>query len=301
MRLNWDVAQYGPNDKFEHDCSLASVCTTGNMVRLDIVNQYVTTSPRVYDWSDVDRRVNTVVGFGMKVCAMVPYWTPEHGKAQVTDNKALLNHLNFVETMINRYGNKIIAVEFGNEPNLKDVQPGGANPVFQAAIAVQVKKVIPHGVWCISPGMAPANTGSGSLRPADYLAQFWPRVAGVFNYCGIHPYGRSADINQPWSTLGQMPGIFAGITGVPFWCTEYNGANPVLTVNAQWVAQTLPWLDTVKDAKTKRLLVDQVFIYAMSDPASDNNRNYQLGCIDGSGNPRPVMNEITGWVAENPS
>lgn len=299
MKLSWNVAQYGPDDKFTRDCFVASTCTTSNMVRLDLVNQYITQRPGVYDWSDADRRVNQVVAFGMKVCAMIPYWTPEHGKRQVADLKAVANHVAFVRALVARYGNKILAYELGNEPNIKSVNPDGAKPEFQAKIAVAVKKALPAGALVCSPGMSPSYSSNGSLSPYDYLERMWPKCPGVFNRVGIHPYGREQDAGQSWSTLGMMPKIYNNITHLPFFCTEYNAGGPIPSTNATWVHDTLPWLDNLKDPKGHSM-VSEVFIYAMSDPGTDGNPFIVLGCIDENNNARPVLGVIQDWVRANP-
>lgn len=301
MKIDWNVAQYGPDEKFQRDLFVAGASTTGNLIRLDIVNQYITTSPGHYDWTDADRRVNEVVAFGMRVLAMIPYWTPEHGKGQVLDATALTNHKHFVEAVIARYGSKIAGIQLGNEPNIKSVTPGGAKPGFQAGVAKAVASVIPSNYPLVSPGMSPAASGNGDLSPTDYLAQFWPKCPGVFDYCGIHPYGRWQDDKQSWSTLGQMPNIYAAITKVPFYCTEYNAATPFDDTNYVWVRDTLPWLRDLKDKKTGHSIVSHCFIYAMSDPVTDNSPYIKLGMINPDGTARRVLSAVQSFVEDNPT
>jgi hypothetical protein len=288
MALDWNVNQYGSDTLFQRDLDRVAAITPGAMVRLDAVDEYITSSPGVYNWSDLDRRVNEVGARSLIPHLMIPYWMDGYDKNQPDNATVIANHVAFTRALGLRYSTRVKSAELGNEPNLATpFAPDCAKPELQARIAIQVADSLPTSWTLVSPGMAPASSNGCSLSPTDYLARFWPIAGYKFDAAAIHPYGRSADASQSWSTLGQIPGIHT-MTGVPIWATEYNGWVLPDSTNATWVAQTLPWLDALG-------YVPHTFIFAMTDPTTESGPH--LGVYDSAGNPRPVLSSITGWLS----
>lgn len=299
MALGWCVDQYGNDTHFQRDLDRAATMSPGDSIRLDVVDEYVTRADGTRDWSATDHKIGSVARRGLTPHLMIPYWMRGYDKLQSSDPTVIAKHVQFAKETGQRYGPVVKSAEDGNEGNRQgDFAPDGAKPELQANISLQVCAVLPSTWTLVSPGMAPAPTSGGSLTPTDYLARYWPIAGRVHQGCGIHPYGRSADAGYSWSVLGQMPGIYK-LTKVPFWCTEYNGWKLPDATNAQWVAETLPWLADLRGGGLlqRRRIVQSAFIFAMSDPSTETSTSGHLGCIDANGNDRPVLATIANWIA----
>lgn len=309
--LSFNVGQYDTPAVLSRDVACVAELSPRAHVRLDAVWRYCSDpSGKVYNFTSLDAKVNTVVAAGLGVRFMIPMWAPDGvlagapDKTQIKTGAALSSYTAFVKALGLRYADRVKGASLGNECNIQQpFAPDGADPAWQATVTNSVVPVLPKHWKLYSPGMAPSYDvidPSGfvhSLSPLTYLTRYWaklnPRVALQLHGVEIHPYGRAADVTQAWSTLGMLRSINT-LTSKPIDASEYN--DTWQASDAQKAIDVPLGLDYLAGLP----FVERVFIYAMSDKVTEATPpGYHLGLIDSAGNKRPVYGAIETWINEH--
>lgn len=303
--LSFCYDQYGAPSTWNRDLAQIVGVERRAFVRHDAVWEYIDSSGQGrYAWTgspSLDARVALVLSKRLRNHLVVPMWAPASfrsgapSKTQIKTEDALGAFTEFCRALGKHLGPKVRSWEPGNEPNLKNpFAPDGADPEWQAQVTNAVALVVPSSWRLITPGLAPASDGSGSLSPLTYLETYWaaltPEVQDKVHAVGIHPYGRASDADESWSVLGKLDDIH-DLTGKPLWATEQNtDGNDNDAQRATNEPLALTFLQNLD-------YVERTFVYAMSDPGTDSSVRW--GCTTKAGKPRPILGAIRSWATAN--
>ena len=149
-------------------------------VRFDLDWDALETSPGVWNFDKMDSLVAMARSNGIRILPILAYdvkWaTPAW--------KHLPEYLNYVETVVRRYGDAMPCVEIWNEPNLQGFWRGRPDGAEYASLLIPAYRKIKE----LNPGIAVAYGGT-SLIPLDYIeASFKAGAAQAMDVMCIHPY-----------------------------------------------------------------------------------------------------------------
>lgn len=234
-----------------------------NIAGFDWVRQQVhwkdiEAAPGVYYWDEFDHIVADVAASNIQLLVNIvqspPFYAPGNG-GKPYDPVVMGN---FVAAMVERYGNRIAAIEIWNEPNLA-VENGGRVTPEDPGRYVELLAECYRRIKAINPNIyvlaaAPASTGvfdpNRAVPDIDYLRAMYTYKDGMirnyFDAQAVHPGGAA---NAPdWlypDVLGNRPGwndhpthyfrhvenvralmIAHGLGDRQIWITEYGWATP---------------------------------------------------------------------------
>ena len=195
--------------------------------------------PETFDWTQLDRAVNSARAAGMSVDLIIdgcPPWAAMVGaRGDPSPQPASSSqYATWAAKVATRYAPKGVGMfEIWNEPNnLRFWQPAPNPSAYTADLvaAYSAIKAVDPSAFVISGGLAPGQGTNSS--PIDFLkAMYADGAKGSFDALGYHPYSYPAlpDTYESWSGWSQMaqtsPSIRSvmtsnGDSGKPIWITK---------------------------------------------------------------------------------
>jgi large repetitive protein len=266
----------------------------------------------VYNWSAVDRMVNSATARDIKVLAVVnttPLWAGVSGGTPLSAAPADPQEFaQFVGALATRYAGKIGAYEVWNEPNgyqFWSPSPDAAAYTALLKAAYPVIKAADPDAVVIAAGLGSVITfGNLTIDPVTYLQQMYAAGAGgYFDAVAVHPYlytkmfstpspYPSAPINQVEAMHEVM--VANGDGAKAIWATEYG--QPAGIVSEQNQA------DYIGDfLRTWRGLdyAGPGFIHTIRDYDSSSANSSTFGVYHNDWTPKPAVEVIEEVIDEN--
>lgn len=227
-------------------------------VRQQVHWKDIEASPGVYYWDELDNIVADVSASNLKLLVNIvqsPSFYPPGNGGKPNDPRVMGN---FVAAMVERYGDRIAAIEIWNEPNLA-VENGGRVTPEDPGRYVEILAECYRRIKAINPNIyvlaaAPASTGvfdpERAIPDIDYLRAMYTYRDGMirdyFDAQAVHPGGAA---NAPDWLYPEFPGdrpgwndhpthyfrhvenvralmIEHGLGDRQIWITEYGWATP---------------------------------------------------------------------------
>lgn len=227
-------------------------------VRQQVHWKDIEAAPGVYYWDELDNIVADVSVSNLKLLVNIvqsPSFYPPGNGGKPSDPKVMGN---FVAAMVERYGDRIAAIEIWNEPNLA-VENGGRVTPEDPGRYVEILAECYRRIKAINPNIyvlaaAPASTGvfdpERAIPDSEYLRAMYTYKDGMirdyFDAQAVHPGGAA---NAPDWLYPELPGnrpgwndhpthyfrhvenvralmIEHGLGDRQIWITEYGWATP---------------------------------------------------------------------------
>ncbi|MBV0892977.1 cellulase family glycosylhydrolase [Paracoccus sp. Z118] len=272
--------------------------------------------PDSFDWSEMDRIVDTAASFGISVLPVVgstPEWaweTPE----QITPPTDPGAFGRFMSEAVRRYAPRGIHVwEIWNEPNLKGPFPPRPDPAAYAmllkAAAPAIRAADPQATIILG-GLAAASStdrGGRAMAAAEFLnAVYEAGAGGSFDAVGFHPYTGDdlPDIGARRSSWGMMAGPIRDVMAahgdqdMRIWITEYGAPTneeeggvsearqAELLASGVRLARETPW-------------IGPLFWYSYRDLGTDpDDAEDWFGLMAEDGRPKPVRDTLERILSE---
>lgn len=198
----------------------------------------------VYDWSRHDQLITYLAAKNLDISIMLH---PENSSYDVTEKPAIVSNstyhtawLNFIEALVNRYGDKVKRWEIGNEEDFNQSWKPAANPAAYSAFLISTSnkiRSIQSDAFIIMGGVTPFPTVAGSSYGSrKFLKEcFDLHVLDYVNAVGIHPYRSKPEGPFDWEFYSPVPlnessfeaeinylkNLIAGYkSGIELWNTE---------------------------------------------------------------------------------
>jgi Cellulase (glycosyl hydrolase family 5) len=266
----------------------------------------------VYNWSAIDRMVNSATARDMTVLGMVdttPLWAGVSGglplSAAPDDPQEFAQ---FMGALATRYAGKIGAYEIWNEPNgyqFWSPSPDAAayTELLKAAYPV-IKAADPDAV-VIAAGLGSVITfGSLTVDPVTYLQQMYDAgAAGYFDAVAFHPYLYTKMFSTP-SVYPSAPNnqveamheimVANGDGAKAIWATEYGQPAGIVSEQSQ--------ADYIGDfLRTWRGLdyAGPTYIHTIRDYDSSSANTSTFGVYHNDWTPKPAVTVIEEVIEEN--
>jgi polysaccharide biosynthesis protein PslG len=278
-----------------------------------------------YDFTDLDRVVNSANASGIKLIARVDH-QPEWSRTIPAENGPSDNpedYADIISAIVARYGSaRLPVIEVWNEPNL--TREWGNAPINRESAAQYVhmlqrayeeaKKKDPN-ITILSAGLSPTGTADGTAQPDDqYL--MWMYEEGLARWTdGIGLHGNSyglppetplmSDPSRPHASfyfrrVEQLHDIMvqAGDGNKQVWLLEFGYTSDKVNPSYSWFAidentKADYIVKALKYAKTNWPWVAQMTVWAFADPEwTQANEQYWWAITEPDGSPRPAYTAI---------
>jgi hypothetical protein len=193
-----------------------------------------------FDWSHIDRVVDSARSRGLTVLALpayTPTWARPPGTTAMHPPSDPADFARFVAAAAVRYaGRGVGAWEVWNEPNLAHFWQPGPDPAAYTRLLTlasrAVRQVDPDAV-VLTGGLSPARDDphGGQMSPVTFLRGVYAAGgAGQFDAVGMHPYcypARPSDARTAaWNTFYRLPAVHDvmaehGDGAKEVWLTEF--------------------------------------------------------------------------------
>ncbi|WP_395310575.1 Ig-like domain-containing protein [Mycobacterium sp. AMU20-3851] len=266
-----------------------------------------------FDWSAVDRMVDSAAAHGIKVLATInttPDWAATPGQPQYKAAPAdLVAFGDFVSAVATRYQGKVADYEIWNEPNYNGFwapTPDAAAYTALLKIAYTAIKAADPTATVIGGSVAAVAEvpGGPAVNPVTYLSQMYAAGAGgYFDALAFHPYMYSVPFSAgegragvPFVQAQQLYAVMVdnGDGNKKIWATEYG--QPVSeggeATQADYVGDFLrAWRDLD--------FAGPAFIHTLADYDDPVPHEATMGIFRPDWTPKPVVGVITAVIAEN--
>ena len=262
----------------------------------------------VFDWSNVDRVIDSANRHGLQVLGLVSYapsWAQVPGPWTLTpggrpaDPQAFGN---FAGRAAARYASTVTHWEVWNEPNLPlffsplpDVDAYAA--ILQASYGA-IHAAVP-GATVISGGVANGNNTGVTVAPETFVEELYKRgAAGYTDAIAVHPYTFPYtpydDQLGNWDDVAAVRDVMVrnGDAGKKMWITEFGAPTGVAP-------------DAVSDVHQARILADgisasegldftgPVFLYSIRDNGPNlGDREQNFGVLRGDFSEKPAADAL---------
>ena len=186
-------AHLAPNDMYDAAADLGV-----GFVRID--NNWLAHEPADgrYDWGELDRAVNRIVGHGQRVfmtIAYTPAWAAEAGQngTQGSVPRAGL-YERYVQAVVTRYRDRVQHYGMWNEPNLGGFWAGSAAEYADRIVTPGAAAVHAACAGCLVVG--PDLAGVGDWQ--QFLEQVFQRVGATFDIVSHHTYAKPRPLHRGW-------------------------------------------------------------------------------------------------------
>lgn len=285
----------------------AAARTGASWLRVFIDWSRVEPMPGAYDWGYVDHWVNGALARGIKVLGLIGYspdWAREPGVYFTGPPIDPAVFADFVATVVERYGDRIVDWEIWNEPNL---------PLFwgfRGNRAVEYTTLLKAAYPAIKAVQPNSNVIAGGLSPAfapdappTFVTDMYANGAkGNFDAMAMHPYvfphGLAADTLNGWSDVERVHRIMTdnGDGAKKIWMTEMGAPTSAPTaegVSQQEQAQQI--LDGLrKAAETDYSGPAFIFCIRDSNTANQSNREDNFGILTTDFQPKLAAAALAG-------
>ena len=282
-------------------------------VRLDARWNWVQPSgPRTFDWTQLNRVVNSARAAGMSVDLIIdgcPPWAALAGTSGDASPQpaSSAQYATWAAEVAARYARKGVKMfEIWNEPNNAIFWQPKPNPSAYTAdlvAAYSAIKAVDRSAFVISGGLAPEVTDGTNISPIDFLkAMYADGAKGSFDAVGYHPYSYPAlpDTYKSWSGWSQMaqthPSIRSvmasnGDSGKSIWITEF-GAPSGGPRGVGEAAQATALKQAIANAKTTSW-IGALYVYSWQDEGTDPSNNEDwFGLLTARGTRKPAYTAV---------
>jgi YVTN family beta-propeller protein/VCBS repeat-containing protein len=266
-----------------------------------------------YDWSAVDRMVNSANANGIQVLAVInstPDWAAYPDQAQFAGYPTDLDAFgDFVTAVATRYQGKVADYEIWNEPNANIFwapTPDAAQYTALLKVAyTNIKAVDPDAVVVAAGAAAAAETPGGpTINPVTFLTEMYAAGAGgYFDAFSYHPYFYSLPFSQgeghagvPITQAEQLYAVMVanGDGEKKIWATEYGEPSSVASEagEAAFIGDFLRTWRTLDFA-------GPAFIHTLADYPSGSAIESSFGLFHQDWSPKPALATVEQVIAEN--
>ncbi|GAA1479679.1 hypothetical protein GCM10009624_01190 [Gordonia sinesedis] len=265
-----------------------------------------------FDWRSPDRVINTAVGRGFRVLALVhntPRWARPNAAmpSMHTLPRNADEYATFAGEAAARYGDRVQNWEVWNEPNI--IEFAKPRPDVRryhdmlVAASRTIRERAGREVTIVSGGLAPAPESATRIAPDTFVRQLYALGAtDSWDAVAIHPYTYPALPNDQstssWNTFLRLPQIrriidAAGGERTPIWITEFGaptGGSRDRAVTPDQQAQAISTVLTSVGADPR---YGPTFIYAPRDRGTDPNEiEDHFGLLYRDFTPKPAYRTI---------
>lgn len=266
-----------------------------------------------FDWSAVDRMVNSANANGIAVLATVnttPDWAAVPGQQIYTAAPADIEaYGDFVSAVATRYQGKIADYEIWNEPNYDGFwEPAPDAAAYTALLKIaytRIKAADPNATVIGGSVAAVAESPGGSaINPVTYLSQMYAAgAAGYFDALAFHPYqyAKAFSVQEghagvPFTQAQQLHAVMVanGDGHKKIWATEYGqpASEGGEATQAAFVGDFLRAWRSLEFA-------GPAFIHTFADYPDPSPDQASLGLFRLDWTPKPVVAVVTQVIEEN--
>lgn len=310
--MDWDFQR---DQELRNNLLQAAVSWGADFIRLDYAwGSIQPDNSGQWEWDELDTYINEAVSHGLKVMIMLymaPGWaTNNGGKPGVPVEPEQYGEV--LGQIGKRYGDKLVAIEMWNEPDLDGFWAGtNAQFVSMLAEAYPVAKAIAPNTIFIAG--SPTYIGlANDWYPQSYEDdRFRPGVS--FDAVAVHPYMSPADLapwapDSDWSVRGiaRLQELRAGYgDNSPLWATEFGWSthpNDGSEANHQkGVTEQQQAAYSIGEFKMLEVLgLEGAAIYTdmdMAQTSAPHERNFGIFRTDAT--PKPVYDALVRYF-DNP-
>jgi polysaccharide biosynthesis protein PslG len=298
--------------------SLATMRSIGvRWVRVDANWSWVQpTGPSSFDWSLIDREVDSMTAAGMHVDLIIDDTPPWARNSDAPGNwgqpASASAFATYAREVAERYVPKgVLTYEIWNEPNIQTFWTPAPNPTLYTAMlrdSYSAIKAAEPKATVLSGGLAPATDDGTNIAPITFLGDMYADGAkGSFDALGYHAYSAPTlpDTYNPgsgWSQMDQTnPSLRSVMTangdaGKQIWITEV-GAPSSGPIGVGTTAQAEEVTQAVQGAQGTSWIGAE-FFYTYQD-ATTNPDYYGLRNADGS--PKPAWAALAAALSQGSS
>lgn len=266
-----------------------------------------------FDWSALDRMVNSANAQGIKVLATInstPDWAAVPGQPAYAGEPADFAAFgDFVSAVATAYKGRIADYEIWNEPNYNGFwapTPDAARYTALLKAAYTAIKAADGDATIIGGSVAAVAEGPGGpgINPVTYLAQMYAAgAAGYFDALAFHPYLYSVPFSVqqghagvPFAQAQQLYAVMVanGDGHKKIWATEYGQPTSEggEAVQAAYVGDFLRAWRSLEFA-------GPAFIHTIADYQHEYPDQATMGIFREDWTPKPVVAVISAVIAEN--
>jgi VCBS repeat-containing protein len=267
--------------------------------------------PGWYDWSAVDRVVNSAAARDIKVLAVLnstPLWAAVANTLPLAgmpkDNAMFAK---FAKAVATRYKGKIVSYEIWNEPNgIQFWQPGPNAAQYTELLKAAypaIKAADPSAVVVAGAVGAAVDFGGLAVNPVRFVSEMYQAgAAGYFDALSFHPYlynnafskgtAFDAPLNQAKRIYDLM--VANGDGNKKIWATEYGQPSSVVSEDNQ-AAYLGDFLRTWRTLS----FAGPAFIHTLVDNTGANAVEGSFGLFRPDWTPKPALGTVKDVIAEN--
>ncbi|MGB8404435.1 MAG: tandem-95 repeat protein [Mycobacterium sp.] len=266
-----------------------------------------------YDWSAVDRMVNSANANGIKVLATVdstPDWAAVPGQPLYQGQPANLTAFgDFMSQVATRYQGKVADYEIWNEPNYNGFWAPTPNAAQYTALLkvayTAIKEADPNAVVIAAGVAAVAETPGGpAINPVTFLTEMYAAgAAGYFDALSFHPYqygvmfsAGEGHAGMPIMQAEQLHAVMVanGDGNKKIWVTEYGEPTSEVSEDTQaaYIGDLLRTWRTLDYA-------GPAFIQALVDYQDPDPAQATMGLFHEDWTPKPALGVLEQVIAEN--
>lgn len=266
-----------------------------------------------FDWTAVDRIINSANANGIKVLATInttPEWAVVPGQPAYSGAPADLEAFgDFVSAVAIRYQGKVADYEVWNEPNYNGFwapAPDAAKYTALLKIAYTAIKAADPNATVIGGSVAAVAEvpGGPAINPVTYLSQMYAAgAAGYFDALAFHPYqyakafsAQEGHAGVPFTQAQQLHAVMVanGDGHKKIWATEYgqpDSEGGELT-QAAYIGDFLRAWRSLEFA-------GPAFIHTLADYPDPFPDQASMGLFRQDWTPKPVVAVVSQVIAEN--
>jgi hypothetical protein len=270
------------------------------------------TPARRYDWSGVDRVINSATLRGIKVLGILnstPIWAIAPNTLPVSGRpNDPAQFAKFVSLVATRYKGKVANYEVWNEPNAIFFWQPGPNAAqyttLLKAAYTAIKAADPNAMVIAAAVGATLDWPGLTLNPVRFISEMYQAgAAGYFDALSFHPYLYNLPFSNgsPYyeSPLNQAKRIYAlmvanGDGNKKIWATEYGQPSSVVS-EANQAAFLGDFLRTWRSLP----FAGPAFLHTLLDSTVSDPVEASLGLFHTDWTPKPALTAVQQVIAEN--
>jgi YVTN family beta-propeller protein/VCBS repeat-containing protein len=267
-----------------------------------------------FDWSAVDRMVNSANANGIKVLAVIdstPDWAAAPGQPPLAGAPTDLTAFgDFVSDVATRYQGEITDYEIWNEPNSDTFwSPAPDAAQYTALLKVAytaIKAADPNALVIAGAVGAAAQSPDdpSTINPVTFVSEMYADgAAGYFDALSYHPYlyslqfsGGEGHAGVPITQAEQIYAVMVanGDGEKKIWATEYGEPSSVVgdDTQAAYIGDFLRTWRTLDFA-------GPAFIQTLADYPSSDPIQSSFGLFNQDWTPKPALATVEQVIAEN--
>jgi hypothetical protein len=269
-------------------------------------------SDDVFTWSQMDMVMSAAAARNLGVLANInstPLWAAPPYTYPGAGTPPPAQFAEFLQQVINRYGNAISAYEIWNEPNFvlfyQPIDPASYATLLQTAYSVIKNPVTGDPTATVVAGALGAGfTTWFTMSPVDFVQGMINAGAGkYFDALSFHPYQESLPFSQgyaypglgtPLEQLDAMKKVIGPTKSL--WLTEYG-----LSTSRVSEQQQAAYIQDLLDYWQSYGQAGPVFVYTTRDAQTgSSNPEDAFGVWRTDGTPKPAAQTLLNWTAAHP-